>query len=332
MAERHPAWVNNIDAFEARLANGLLVAGHGVGDALGPLRVRTGIRDATGNPGRVTLGTNKVTVAAFQAVIADPAQPGDGAYFVTMDTEKELAIDPPSERDYRMDLVVAEVIDADPGFRVSVYPGQNSTSDAPPKPMVTNPRSLVLAEITLPPTSKNLPVSRNDTRRFTAALGGLVPVWGDANRPVNPPGSMVIYRMDTGMIELNRNGAWTPYRPPRGSVDTWHAPTLLNSWANYGSPFAPAGYTITEDGWVRLRGLVKGGVFDTTPTFKSIFVLPDQPINYRPVTRHVFAVSTPPPATDPKMGRVDVLPTGNVVAIFGTSGYLSLDGISFATY
>ena len=331
MAERHPAWVNNIDAFEARLANGLLVAAHGVGDAVGPLRVRTGVRDATGHPGRVTLGTNKVTVTAFQAVIADPAQPGDGAYFVTMDTEKELAIDPPSERDYRVDLVVAEVIDADPGFRVSVYPGQNSPSETPPKPAVTNPRSLVLAEITLPPPTKGAP-SRNDTRRFTAALGGLVPVWGEANRPADPPGSMVIYRMDTGVIEVTRNGAWTSYRPPRGSVDTWHPPTKFESgWSNYGGSFVTAGYTITEDGWVRLRGLVKGGTFDTTGT-KPVFVLPDKPVNYRPVARHIFAVSTPPPATDPKMGRVDVLPNGYVIAHYGTSGYLSLDGISFATY
>ena len=43
------------------------------------------------------------------------------------------------------------------GFRVSVYPGQNSASQTPPKPTVTNPRSLVLAEITLPPTNKGAP-------------------------------------------------------------------------------------------------------------------------------------------------------------------------------
>ncbi len=330
MAERHPGWVNNIDAFEARQATGLLVATHGTGDALGPLRVRAGIRDATGHPGLVTLGTNKVVVNAFQAVIADTTQPADGPYLVTMDAPKELAVDPPSERDYRIDLVVAEVTDTDPVFRVTVYTGQNSASETPPRPAVANPRALVLAEIRLPPTAKGTP-SLTDTRQFTAALNGVLPVRGEADRPKDAPGSLIVFRLDTRVIEVSRNGVWGPYRPPRGSVDTWHIPTLLNGWSNYGGSFMTAGYTITEDGWVHLRGLVKGGVFDTTGT-KPVFQLPDNPVNYRPVSRHVFPAATPPPSVDPKMGRIDVLPNGFVVAHFGTNSYLSLDGISFATY
>jgi hypothetical protein len=195
---------------------------------------------------------------------------------------------------------------------------------------VTNPLSLVLAEITVPPPNVGAPAPK-DTRRFTAALNGILPVVNADDRPANPPGSMIIYRLDTGVIEVTRNGVWTTYRPPRGSVDTWHAPALLNGWTNYGSGFAPAGYTITEDGWVRLRGLIKGGAIGTTLD-KPIFQLPASPINYRPAVRQLFQVASPPPTTDPKMGRIDILPDGKAYALYGTNGWMSLDGISFATY
>lgn len=330
MAERHPGWVNNIDAPEARLTTGLLVAPQSAGDVLDPLRVRTGIRDAAGYPGLVTLGTNKVTVNPFQAVLADLAKPADGPYFVTMDAAKELTIGAANASLYRMDLVVAEVIDAEPRFQVTVYPGDNNASTTPPRPAVTNQRSMVLAEITVPPPDKGAPTLK-DTRRFTAALNGILPVMNEADRPVNPPGSMVIYRLDTKVLETYKGGAWGPYRPPRGSVDTWHAPTFQNGWVDYGGGFASVGYTITEDGWVRLRGLAKSGVFDAAGT-KPIFTLPNSPINYRPVAHHLFTVGTPPNAVDPKMGRVDVFPNGFVSAVYGTNGWLSLDGISFATY
>src|SRR5215475_4697728 len=92
MAERHPGWVDGIDAAEARLATGLLVWSHGTGDQLDPLRVRTGLRDGSNYPGRVSLGTGKVTVNPFQAVVADPSRPGVGPHLVTLDAAKDLPI------------------------------------------------------------------------------------------------------------------------------------------------------------------------------------------------------------------------------------------------
>ncbi|TDV47852.1 hypothetical protein [Actinophytocola oryzae] len=330
MAERHPGWVDGIDAAEARLATGLLVAANGVADALGPMRVRSGIRDAPGYPGRVAVSGTKATVNAFQAVIADDARPAGGAYLVTMDTQKELTLGAAHQSLYRMDLVVAEVLDTDPGLLVSVYPGDNSASATPPRPAVTNPLSLVLGEVTVPPATTGAP-SAKDTRWFTAALNAIIPVLGEADRPPNPHGSMIIFRLDTRKLEVRTSEGWTTYRPPRGSVDTWHTPSALsNGWVNYNAGYPQFGYTITEDGWVHLRGLIKSGVFDTTAT-KQIFTLPNTPINYRPVTHHLFPAAVPP-AGNPPTGRIDVWPDGKVVAVHGTNGYLSLDGISFATY
>ena len=47
--------------------------------------------------------------------------------------------------------------------------------------------------------------------------------------------------------------------PTGGSVGSWIAPTLTNSWVNYGTPYGPAGYCVDSLGIVRLRGIIKSG-------------------------------------------------------------------------
>lgn len=54
----------------------------------------------------------------------------------------------------------------------------------------------------------------------------------------------------------------------------WQAPSLLNSWANYGIGHNPAGYFKDTLGIVHLRGLVKDGTVG-----QAIFTLPT---GYRP--------------------------------------------------
>lgn len=326
MAERHPGWVNNIAAFEARQATGLLVAAHGVGDALGPLRVRPGIRDAGGHPGGVTRNGNKVSVNPFQAVIADQAQPADGPYLVTMDASKELDLDPPTDNAYRTDLVVAEILDVEPGFRVSVYKGENSTSQTPPKPVVANRRALILAEVPITPTNTQQPVPK-DTRSFTAGLNGIIPVRGEADRPTDPHGSAIIFRLDTRVIEIRKDNAWVPYRPPRVTRIDWQVPPapLGSGWINYGTPYITPAYAISDDGWVRFRGMIKNG---TASSATPLFQLKE---GYRPLAQHLFPVATAATGLEAKMGRVDVHANGNVFVNHSSAAWLSLDGITFGT-
>src|SRR5689334_4303051 len=119
MPERTPAWATGINDFEARLATGAAYTSQQVGDGLDPLRVRTGIRDTAANPGLVTLGTNKATVNPFQAVIQDPSRPALGAYVVTLDAAKDLALTASDPALGRIDLIVAEVdATVPPGFVV----------------------------------------------------------------------------------------------------------------------------------------------------------------------------------------------------------------------
>jgi hypothetical protein len=322
MAERHPAWVTGINDFEARLASGALLASSQVGDQLDPLRVRSGIRDAANNPGQVTFSQNKVLVNPFQAVIQDPARPALGAYLVTLDAVKELTLTAADPSLGRIDLVIAEIVQADPGFSVHVVQGQPSASPQPPA--VTNPLHLPLARIQVP--AGGATPTPTDLRQFTAALSGILPVRSPTDRPAAAPGSQFVYRLDTKVLEVQSGGSWVAYRPPRGSVDTWHPMTLLNGWTNWGNPYTPASYTITEDGWVRLRGLIKSG----DPN-QAIAVLPT---GYRPLYRQLFGVKLA--GTSPSVGRLDVLQDGTVLG-YSTDGavsavYTSLDGLSFATY
>jgi len=314
MAERHAGWVDGVDSAEARLITGALVQAEATGDALDPLRARPGIRDSPGTPGLVAIASNKLRVNPFQAVLADRARPGDGPYIVTLDAVKELPFGAAHASLSRVDLVVAEIVGG--AFAVNVYAGENAAS--PVRPAPGGSPVLVLAEVQVPPAGTAPTLV--DRRQFTAALSGILPVRGDADLPpvATTHSSQFVYRLDTGVLLCKRGTAWVPYRPPRG--DTWRTPSLQNSWVNYGAGFTTAAYTLMDDGWVRLRGLVRNGLLD-----KAIFTLP---VGYRPVAHWLLGVSTNPDAH----GRVDILPTGEVMATTGNAGWLSLDGLTFSTY
>lgn len=90
----------------------------------------------------------------------------------------------------------------------------------------------------------------------------------------------------------------------------WTAPTLVNSWANYGGGNANAGYRRVGD-WVVVRGVVKDGTVPAT-----IFTLP---IGYRPDSTHIFA-STGAAA----YGTLSVESNGVVACVGGSNAYFSI--------
>lgn len=101
------------------------------------------------------------------------------------------------------------------------------------------------------------------------------------------------------------------------------APTLLNSWVNFGSSFANAGYYKDTLGRVHLRGVLKDG---TTTPGTAFFTLP---AGYRPSAELLFTTFTFDGVTQSAC-RIDVHANGNVATGAGVqSGYLSLDSVSF---
>lgn len=100
--------------------------------------------------------------------------------------------------------------------------------------------------------------------------------------------------------------------------EAWVAPTLLNSWVNYGGGYNSAGYFKDSHDVVHLRGMIKDG---TATSGTTLFTLP---VGYRPTARELFNVQS-----NGALGRIDVLSTGSVQILTGSNVWISLDGISF---
>ena len=96
----------------------------------------------------------------------------------------------------------------------------------------------------------------------------------------------------------------------------WHPLAYVNGWADYGSPYGPAGYRKLSSGLVVLKGLVQGGVSGV------IAVLP---AGYRPGFQPLFNMQTSPNVAC----RVDITTTGVIQHTGGNNGWISLDGITF---
>lgn len=107
-------------------------------------------------------------------------------------------------------------------------------------------------------------------------------------------------------------------------VEDWTAPTLLNSWANFGIDHPPAGYMKTPDGTVHLRGLIRNG----SSTTAVMMTLPE---GYRPVGAGSGTLFTVANASGQGHGRVDVAENGNVYqdSTNASTTWVSLSGISF---
>ena len=96
------------------------------------------------------------------------------------------------------------------------------------------------------------------------------------------------------------------------------APTLLNSWVNFGDGFAPVKYWKGPDNMVHIGGLIKNGV---TSEGAVIFTLPS---GFRPEFKEIFTI-----AQDNTVGRIDVNDNGNVLVVKAGAVFTSLAGISF---
>ena len=101
------------------------------------------------------------------------------------------------------------------------------------------------------------------------------------------------------------------YRHIRGDTD-WIAPSLQNSWVDYGGGFLAANYRL-KNGIVYITGVVKNG---TTTGGTAIFNLPS---GYRP-SAHIMKENI----SNGTIGRFDIRSDGDVVIQIGGSNYFSL--------
>lgn len=98
--------------------------------------------------------------------------------------------------------------------------------------------------------------------------------------------------------------------------ESWTAPTLLNSWSNFGGGWTPARYMKDSHGFVHLDGLIANG---TVPG--AAFTLP---AGYRPTEKCGFAV-----VANNAFGFVSIDAAGSVEVNSGNNTFVTLTGISF---
>jgi hypothetical protein len=129
-----------------------------------------------------------------------------------------------------------------------------------------------------------------------------------------------IFNDPNSLVKLDDNGNLTSPPPTAPSIPYTTA-TLLNSWVNSlvaNNEFEVAGYFKDVLGNVNLRGLIRGG---TLTLNTNLFILPS---GFRPSERLIFIVNN-----SGAVGRVDILPTGEVVRVTGGNTFLSLSRIYF---
>ena len=103
-----------------------------------------------------------------------------------------------------------------------------------------------------------------------------------------------------------------------GTDTAFTAPTLLNSWVNFGGGETNAGYRINADGLVTLEGVVKNG----SSASAIIFTLP---VGYRPAT-FVDLVGI----SNEVICKIQIAATGAVKnAVGGSTAWVSLNNVNF---
>ena len=97
------------------------------------------------------------------------------------------------------------------------------------------------------------------------------------------------------------------------------APTMTN-FTNFGAGYATAAYYKDKMGVVHLRGLV-----NRAASHNGIVVF-TLPVGYRPSTSGKLLFTT---QASSGLSRIDILANGDVVVTAGSTGWISLDGITF---
>lgn len=104
------------------------------------------------------------------------------------------------------------------------------------------------------------------------------------------------------------------------TIPVWVPLLLQNNWSNYDNTYTFPAYTMTKDGVVVVKGMVK-----RSGTAVGEEVIATLPAGYRPSFSLMFGGSTNPNASS----RIDVNNDGNIERASGSEGWFSLDTIRF---
>ncbi|WP_328783801.1 hypothetical protein OIE52_12545 [Streptomyces canus] len=280
--ERDSGWISGgvVDAEDARLATGVFAA-----PGASPVQARSGIRPATGDPGRVQATatvSGKVTVAPFQGVIQGTRATATGAYLVTLDQQKTLDVlgtNPADTANPRNDLVVARQRDTQYGDAVTAMTVElvKGTAAATPTDPASAGDFIPLARIRVPKNATSIAAADiDDLRPWTSAAGGILRVWGESGRPTYPYTGMYVHRWDTNHLEwYDSSAGWRAVNDDTG----WVTLPLLPNWNVYNNE-TPAVRRVGPT--VHLRGALQTSIALSTNGTPIVTV----PAGFRPAVGH----------------------------------------------
>lgn len=156
--------------------------------------------------------------------------------------------------------------------------------------------------------------SSNDAYAIGAKNTGGGPVYFGATDSTASPGGHIANAGGVDIISWTNAGAVTI--PGGITQESVIAPTLLNSWVNFGAGYSSAGYWKDTLGVVHLQGLMKSGTVGA-----AAFTLP---VGYRPAAECYFACHS-----NSLFAFAFVNSSGSVVLASGSNASFSIDGISF---
>jgi hypothetical protein len=145
---------------------------------------------------------------------------------------------------------------------------------------------------------------------------------GSQRSGANNSGNLIFYTSNAGTnserMRIASNGNITI----SGTIlqEAFIAPTLLNSWVNFGSGYQEVGYMKDSMGFVHIRGMIKSGTLGA-----DIFILP---AGYRP-NSHILQVGSRDVGGTEDAANFQILSDGRVMATTGSTSWTSFGNISF---
>lgn len=130
-----------------------------------------------------------------------------------------------------------------------------------------------------------------------------------------------IIDLTAGVIEALQRVSVVEMKKGEKDGPGWINPTLLNGWSNIGGVNTPAGYFRDSQGFVHLRGTIKGGA---VISWATLFKLPP---NYRPKYNMTLVVSSNGLDGMPVHGVISINSLGDVQLYSGSNSSLALDSI-----
>lgn len=271
-----------------------------------------------------------VNVADGRAFIPGTEATYQGIYHLENRGTLNVAIAASDPTNPRWDLIVAKIQDA-------IYSGATNaasivavtgTPAASPADPTIPADCLVLARVVVAAnattiTNANITDLRTSYVQSSTAvlaqtracgLSGVLVCTSTTRPTLNLYNGMVIFETDTKNVNIYNGTTWDLFNSVPGS---WTAPTLLNSWANFGGAFQVAQYRKVGD-MVQLRGLIRLGTVTNTA-----FTLPT---GFRPPADLLFISQD-----NNQAGRIDIIASsGNVIPQAVDNTFQSLNGIQFS--